>query len=162
VALAVSALPRRSGLRPWHRPALVTLVSIPAILIGLYPIYSADDHTELLHPTLPATLTLAAAVTLTVLTVTRTAGRPVRNIALIGGGVLALIPALFAVEQVASSVVQLQHLPPEPESGVFRLCAYAYVTPTTSLSTIALTAGVMLVVLAGPALLVWASPRPPR
>ena len=161
VTLAVSVLPTRSGLRSWHRTALITLVSIPAVLIGLYPLYSADDHTELLHPTLPGTLTLVAAVALSVLTVTRTLGGWARDTARISGGVLVQIPALSALDKVADPIVQLQHLSPDPEPGVFMTCAYVYGTPTTSLSTVALTAGGILLVLVAPALLVWASPRPP-
>ncbi|MEU4692304.1 hypothetical protein [Actinoplanes sp. NPDC023714] len=155
--LAVSALPRRPGLRPWHRSLLITFVAIPAILIGLYPIYSADDLAELLHPTMPATLTLLAAAALTVLTVTRAPGGWARTAALIGGGVLSLVPGLFVLEKVADPIVQLRYLAPPPP-GVFIGCAYAYGTPA-SLSTIALTGGGVLLVLAGPALLLWASPR---
>ncbi|MFI1994162.1 hypothetical protein [Actinoplanes sp. NPDC020271] len=158
--LAVSALPSRPGLHRWHRPLLVTLVSTPAVLIGLYPIYSADDRTELLDRTTPAILTLAAAVALTVLSMTRTAGGRARMTALMAGGALAYVPALFAVERVAGPIVQLQHLSPEPEPGVFMTCAYGYGTPATSPSTVALTAAGILLVLAAPALLVWASPRP--
>ncbi|BBH70193.1 hypothetical protein ACTI_68780 [Actinoplanes sp. OR16] len=159
VALAVSALPPRPRLRPWQRPVLITLVSIPAILIGLYPIYSADDHAELLHPTMPATLALMAAVALTVLTVTRTAGGRARTVALISGGVLALVPALSVVDEVAKPIVQLNHLAPAPDEGVFMMCAYFYGYEAPSLSTVALTAGGVLLILAGPALLIWSSSR---
>ncbi|MDI6105954.1 hypothetical protein QLQ12_46030 [Actinoplanes sp. NEAU-A12] len=162
VTLTLSALPQRPGLRPWHRPMLITLASIPAILIGLHPIYSANDHAELLHPTMPATLTLSAAVWLTMLTLTRTAGGQARTTALVGGGVLSLVAALLAVEKLATPIVQLRYLSRDPEPGVFVRCAYSYGTPVTSLSTVALTVGGILLSLAAPALLVWASSRPSR
>jgi hypothetical protein len=162
VTLVVAALPERTGLRRWHRTVLIILVTVPAVLIGLYPIYAADDHTELLHPTMPATLTLAAAIVLSVLTVTRSTGGWARSTALVGGGVLALVPALSVVEEVAAPIVQLGHLAPGRDAGVFLMCGYSYGTPVTSLSTIALTAGGILLMLAAPALLVWASSRPPR
>jgi hypothetical protein len=162
VTLAVAALPRRSGLRAWRRPVLIILVSVPAVLIGFHPVYSADDHAELFLHAMPATFTLVVAVVLTVLTVTRTAGGRARTTALIGGGVLALVAALFAVDEVVIPIVQLQHLPPGPQPGVFMMCGYSYATPAASLSTVALTTGSILLVLAAPALLVWASPRPPR
>ncbi|MEU8664472.1 hypothetical protein, partial [Actinoplanes philippinensis] len=163
-ALAVSALPRRAGLRPRHGPVLITVASVPAFLIGLYPVYSADDPIALLHPATPGLLALAAAVALTVLTVTRTAGGRPRTAALVGGGLLALVPALAAVQEVVTPIMQLRYLTPDPEPGylTIRGCVYSYSTPDTSLTAVALTAGGILLVLAAPALLVWASPRPPR
>lgn len=158
LALAVAALPVRPGLRPWHRSVLVTLVTIPAILIGLYPIYAADDRTELLHPTMPGTLLLAAAVTLAVLTVTRTPGGRMRTAALLGGGLLALISSLFAVAAVTGPVVQLRYLASLADRGTFSVCSYLEGTSTTSPTAIAVTAGGVLLALAAPALVVWASP----
>lgn len=159
VTVAVSALPTRPGLSRWQRPALITLASIPAVLIGLYPVYAADDHAELLRPTMPAILTLATAVALTVLTATHTPGGRARTTALLSGAILMLVPALSAVEKVATPVSQIQFLSREPDSGVFMMCAYSYATATPDLSTVAVTAGTTLLFLAAPALLLWAAPR---
>lgn len=149
---AVRMLPRPA--RPLSRGgrAVTALALTVPVLVGLSPFLSASDVPALLTATAPGILSLTAAVALAALTVTRTGGRPTRNAALTIGAALMLVPAVLAVEALAS-----YREIPVPESGVHTLCFYG-VAPASPfwLPAAALTVAVSVPLLIAPALFTWA------
>ncbi|MEU4235785.1 hypothetical protein [Actinoplanes sp. NPDC026619] len=117
---AIRMLPRSPRRRLWL--IVTALLLTPPALIGLSPFssgYQASEIPGLLRAAAPGVLTLAAALALAALTVTRISGRRTENAQLITGVVLMLLPAVGAVETLAGSYRQVLFAEP---GGLLTYC----------------------------------------
>jgi hypothetical protein len=154
---AVRMLPRSP--RPFSRRRRIStgLLVGSLVLVVIYALFAASGSQGEFIAAIPGLLTLAAALALAALAMTRSTN----SVLLVVGVVLTLLPAVSAAEFLAD----LQRRLPRPEpDNVFRMCLWATATATDttpSVPSMNPAVGIAAVLLAGPALVVWAAlPKP--
>lgn len=153
--LAVQTMPG-----PRRRRLVVAVPLVAVVLFGLFTIFTGPADAGRIIAITPGLATVGAAAVLTSLAVTRTAGGLPARAALIAGAALTLVPAVPAMDRLASLHWQIPE--PLPDSA-FRMCGYAIAGPATPpLTTVAVTAAVAALTLAAPALLARAALRMSR